>query len=552
MAESACSSSSSIGADLVLRGGVIITLDPARPTTEALAVRGDRITALGGSDEIEKYISSATTMIDLAGRLVVPGFIEGHAHFMGLGESLMQLDLAAVRNFDEIAELVFQEAAGLQPGQWIQGHGWHQEKWERTPEPSVDGIPCNPRLNEAAPHNPVFLVHASGHMGLANAAAIETAGVDSADGIFREEAMQAIFGAIQASRRSLNKQESDAHHQRAAKLALRECLSKGITSFQDAGSSFEEIEFFKRLAEKDLLGLRLWVMISEDNPALEENLELYRIVSGGNKHLSVRAIKRHADGALGTHGAWLIEPYADLPASRGMNTTPLEEIARTARLAHEHGFQLCTHAIGDRACREVLDVYEKIFSQNPQANDLRWRIEHAQHLSALDVPRFARLGVTASMQGVHCVSDAPWVRKRLGEPRAREGAYAWRSLLDSGALLTNGSDAPVENVDPVAGFHALVTRRTRDGNVFFPQQRLTRSEALRACTLSAARAAFEENDKGSLEPGKLADMVILSHDIMSVPEDQILQTRIMLTILGGRVVYRAGSEYGNTLGRNHR
>ena len=542
MAATTPSGSSSFGADLVLHGGVIITLDPARPTVEALAVRGDRITALGGSDEIEEFISSATNVIDLAGRLVIPGLIEGHGHFMGLGESLMQLDLAGVSDFDEIAELVAQEAAGLDPGEWIRGHGWHQERWASTPQPSINGIPCNPRLNEAAPRNPVFLVHASGHMGLANAAAIEAAGVDSADGIFREETMQAIFGAIQASRRSQNKPESDAHHQRAAKLAVRECLSKGITSFQNAGSSFEEIEFFKRLIEKDLLGLRLWVMISEDNHVLEENLERYRIVDHGNKHLTVRAIKRHADGALGTHCAWLIEPYADLPASRGMNTTPLEEIARTARLAHEHGFQLCTHAIGDRACREVLDLYERIFSKQPAAKDLRWRIEHAQHLSARDVPRFARLGVTASMQGVHCVSDAPWVRKRLGDKRAREGAYAWRSLLDSGALLINGSDAPVENVDPVAGFHALVTRRTREGDVIFPQQRLTRLEALRACTLSAARAAFEENDKGSLEPGKLADMVVLSHDIMSVPEDQIMQARVTLTILGGRVVYRAGCE----------
>ncbi len=541
------SNSSSIGADLVLRGGVINTLDRKRPTVEALAAQGDRISFVGSDSEIEKYISPSTKVIELSGRAVVPGFIEGHAHFIGLGESLMQLDFSGATNFDQIAELVASEAAGLQPGQWIRGHGWHQEKWDRAPEHSIDGLPSNKLLNEAAPNNPVFLVHASGHSGLANSAAIEAAGVGadgscSPGGIFNEEAMQVIQRAIQAARTLRGQREIDSCRLRAIELATSECLSKGITSFQDAGADFEEIDFYRRLTDDGKLRLRLWVMISENNAALEENAGRYLITSQAGACLTVRAIKRYADGALGTHGAWLLEPYADLPASRGTNTTPVEEIARTAELAYKLGFQLCTHAIGDRACREVLDVYKRILPESPKALDPRWRIEHAQHLSLEDIPRYGRLGITASIQGVQCVSDAAWVKKRLGEKRCREGAYAWRSLLDSGALLINGSDAPVEDLNPLAGFHALVTRKSKDGTIFFPAQCLTRSEALRACTLSAARAAFEENDKGSLTPGKLADMVVLSDDIMSIAEDLILQTKVVLTILGGRIVYRAVCE----------
>ena len=228
---------------------------------------------------------------------------------------------------------------------------------------------------------------------------------------------------------------------------------------------------------------------------------------------------------------------ASLPESSGLNTTPVASIRQTAALALEHGFQLCTHAIGDRAVREVLDIYQQALAGHPGGEALRWRVEHAQHIHPDDIPRFARLGVIASMQGVHCTSDGPWVVKRLGRKRAREGAYPWRSLLRAGAHICNGTDTPVEDVDPIAGFHALVTRRMADGRAFFPEQRMTRREALRAMTVEGAYAAFEERIKGSLSPGKLADVVVLSRDILTVPEQQIRDTRVVLTILGGQVVY---------------
>ncbi|MHC5080862.1 MAG: amidohydrolase, partial [Planctomycetota bacterium] len=314
-----------------------------------------------------------------------------------------------------------------------------------------------------------------------------------------------------------------------------ECLSKGITSFQDAGASFTSIDFFKSLAEEGKLKIRLWVMISESNARLERSLSRYRIVGMGNHHLTVRAVKRLIDGALGSHGAWLLEPYTDLPGSRGLNTTSLDTMRQTARIAVENGFQLCTHAIGDRANREVLNVYEEAFKAHSDKKDLRWRIEHAQHIHPVDIPRFQKLGVIASMQGIHCTSDGPWVIKRIGEKRAKEGAYVWQKLMKSGALVINGTDAPVENVDPLANFYASVTRRLPDGTVFFGDQCMSRVEALRAATISCAKAAFEEDLKGSITVGKLADITVLSKDILTVPDEEIRKTRVLYTIVGGKV-----------------
>jgi len=251
--------------------------------------------------------------------------------------------------------------------------------------------------------------------------------------------------------------------------------------------------------------------------------------------LTVRAIKEQIDGALGSHGAWLLAPYADLPSSTGLVLKPMPDFEKTARIAIRHGFQVNTHAIGDRANREVLDVYERIFRDFPGKRDLRWRIEHAQHVEPADVPRFKKLGVIASMQGMHIVSDAPWVPKRLGEERARRTSYPWRSLIDAGAVVTNGTDTPVEDVDPIPSFHGAVSRKSKDGTVFVPEQRVSREEALRACTLGNAYAAFEEKEKGSLSVGKLADIVVLSKNILAIPEDDIPSARVDLTILGGQV-----------------
>jgi predicted amidohydrolase YtcJ len=293
------------------------------------------------------------------------------------------------------------------------------------------------------------------------------------------------------------------------------------------------------MAENSELPLRLWVMLSEDNESLAEGLPGYEVYRAGDAYLTVGGIKRWIDGALGSHGAWLLEPYTDLPTSTGLNIVTPEELRETAHLALEYRLQLCSHAIGDRANRLTLDVYEEAYETIPQPRDLRWRIEHAQHLHPDDIARFAEIGVVAAMQPIHCTSDGPWVPVRLGEDRSRTGAYVWRDLFESGAVIASGTDVPVEPVDPIPSFHAAVTRRMADGSAFYPNQVMTRMEALYARTLGAAYAAFEEDIKGSLEIGKLADVTVFSRDILAVPVDEILETEVIYTIVGGQVRYRA-------------
>jgi predicted amidohydrolase YtcJ len=321
-------------------------------------------------------------------------------------------------------------------------------------------------------------------------------------------------------------------------LASQEALSKGITSFQDAGSPFATIDMMKQLIDEGRLGVRLWVMVREGNAREAPLLSRYRTIDYGNGHLTVRAIKRQMDGALGSRGAWLLEPYRDKPDSVGLNTTSIADIAEAAKLAMANDYQLCVHAIGDRANRETLNIFEQAFKANPAKRDLRWRIEHAQHLSLQDIPRFGQLGVIASMQGIHCTSDAPYVLERLGPQRAEEGAYVWQKLMKSGAVVSNGTDAPVEDVDPIANYYATVSRKTKSGQVFYPDQRMSRMEALTSYTLNAAYAAFEESSKGSLKVGKLADMTVLSKDITTIPEDEIPTAHVTYTIVGGKVLYR--------------
>ena len=551
-------------ADLVLTNGKLVTLDPNVPEAEAVAVNGDRITAVGSSKEIRAYIGDATKVIDLQGKLALPGFIDSHAHFDGVGEARMILDLTKAKNWDEIVGLVKAAVEQAVPGDWIRGRGWHQEKWDRVPEPSVDGLPFHHDLSRVSPDNPVLLTHASGHSCLANAKAMEMAGVtrkttdppggeivkDAAGnpiGAFRETAQGLIGRAVAGYQMKRAAADLQKEQIQAIVLAAKECLSKGITSVHDAGSSLETIDVFKRLAEEGKLGVRLNVMISDGNQVLEKRLPEYKIIGAGNNHLTVRSIKRLMDGALGAHGAWLLEPYDDLPGSNGLNTVSVEVMKETARLAIENGFQLCTHAIGDRANREVLDIYEEAFAARPEKKDLRWRIEHAQHLHPEDIPRFGKLGVIASMQGIHCTSDGPWVIKKLGEKRAREGAYVWRELMNTGAVISNGTDAPVEDVDPLACFYSTVTRKMKNGEVFFPGQRMTSEEALRSYSLNGAFAAFQEDILGTLTPGKLADITVLSKDIMSVPEEEITTATVVYTIVGGQVRYQKLGEQGEYL-----
>lgn len=542
-------------ADLVLRNGRIVTVEPSRPEVQALAVRGETITALGSNEEIQPLIGPSTQVIDLGGKLAIPGFIEGHGHFTGIGQALMELDLRLARNWDEIVAMVAAAVAKAQPGEVIMGRGWHQEKWDRKPTPDVEGFPLHASLSKVSPNNPVLLTHASGHATYANARAMELAGISrntpdppggeilkdgqgNPIGVFRESASGLLRKGLAAVRAARTPEQIQANARTEVELAVKECLSKGITSFHDAGEPFQTIDLFRKFADEGKLGLRLYVMMNESNASIARNLSRYKVIDYGGKHLTVRAIKRLIDGALGSRGAWLLEPYHDLPTSTGLNTTPVKDIAETARLAIENGLQLCVHAIGDRANREVLNLYEEAFKSHPDKKDLRWRIEHAQHISAADIPRFGALGVIAAMQGVHCTSDAPYVLARLGARRAEEGAYVWQKLMRSGALVTNGTDAPVEDVNPIACYYASVSRRLKDGSVFYPDQRMSRAEALKSYTWNTAFSAFEENLMGSLAPGKLADITVLSKDITTIPEEEIPTTQVLYTIVGGKIQYK--------------
>jgi len=532
-------------ADLVLLGGKLVTLDPGRPEAEALAARDGRIVAVGSDAEIRAYVGDGTEIVELDGRLAIPGFIESHAHFPGLGRSKMALEVGSAKSWDEVVERVAAAAREAEPGAWISGWGWHQEKWSSPPEPNVDGYPTHAELNRVAPDNPVILKHAAGsHGGILNDLALARLGFDATTpdppggellrdsrgqltGVLRDAAYEMAKAAYLADRGDLIVQEIE--------LADRECLSKGVTTFQDAGSAFETIDRMIEMAAAGRLGVRLWVMILDEHERLAGRIADYRMVGAHDDHLTVRAVKGEIDGALGSHSAWLLEPYSDLPDSVGLNTSTVGELEETARIAAEHDFQLCVHAIGDRGNQEILDLFER--SGGP---DRRWRIEHAQHLHPDDIPRFAELGVIASMQGVHCTSDGGWVPRRLGEQRSREGAYVWRSLIDSGATICNGTDAPIEDVDPIANYYSTVTRNIAPGQAFYPEQRMTRMEALESYTINAAYAGFEESIKGSLVPGKLADVVVLSRDILTVPEEQIPDAEVLYTIVGGEVLYRRG------------
>lgn len=545
-------------ATLVLRGGTIVTVDDARPEAQALAARGDRIVAVGTADEIARYVGPATQVIDLAGATAIPGFIESHGHFTGLGQSKMNLDLMDVTSWDEIVGMVREATRTAKPGDWILGRGWHQEKWNAPPSPAVEGFPLHDALSAVSPDNPVLLTHASGHAAFVNAKAMALAGITArtsnpqggeilrdakgaATGLLRETAAGLVQKSLGEWRASKSPAEREADARKQITLADEESLRKGVTTFHDAGSPFETVDLFRRVVTEGGLGVRLWVMVRDTNERLRERLGAAKVIGMGGNHLTVAAIKKSIDGALGSRGAWLLEPYADLPGSTGLNTTPVPDIVETAKIALEHDVQLAVHAIGDRANHETLDLFEAAFKAHPDKTDRRWRVEHAQHLAASDIPRFSQLGVIAAMQGVHCTSDAPYVLQRLGPERAEAGAYVWRTLMQAGAVISNGTDTPVERIDPIASYTSTVTRRLKDGSVFYGDQKMTRAEALKSYTLNGAYAGKEETLKGSLTTGKLADITVLSQNLLTVPDDQLPATKVLYTIVGGAVRYKAGS-----------
>jgi predicted amidohydrolase YtcJ len=550
-----------VKATLVLRNGTIATMDPAHPDAQALAVVGDTIAAVGSNADVQPFIGPATRVIDLHGAFAAPGFIDAHAHFTGVGDAARNLKLAQARSWDEIVQMVADAAKRAKPGEWILGRGWHQEKWTAPPSPNVDGFPLHEALSRASPNNPVLLVHASGHAAFVNAVAMRRAEITKATpdpaggqilktpdgnptGLLNERAQGLVTEVLARDRARRTPAQAEADLRESIELASREALSKGLTTVTDAGSPPSTIDVMRRVVAEGKLPIRVWMMLRETPDKLAADMPKYRVVNFGDKRFTVRAIKRQVDGALGSRGAWMLEPYTDLPSTSGLNTDSLDDIRASAELALKYDYQIAVHAIGDRGNREVLNIYEQVFKAHPDTRgpSLRWRIEHAQHLNAADIPRFGQLGVIASMQGIHCTSDAPYVLARLGPKRAEEGAYVWQKLLKSGAIVANGTDAPVEDIDPIPSFYASVSRRLKDGSVFYPDQRMSRMEALRSYTIDAAYADFDEAIKGSLAVGTLADVTVLSKDLLTVAEDQIPATRVRYTIVGGKVEYDAGTQ----------
>jgi predicted amidohydrolase YtcJ len=533
-------------ADLVLRHGVVHTLDAAHPKAEAVAITGNRIVAVGSDAEIDALVAPATRVVDLHGATVIPGFTESHGHLMSLGESRLSVDLNGTKSWPEIVAKVAAEAKRVPKGEWIYGRGWHESKWTAPPSPVVRGFPTHDALSALTPDNPVVLERADGHAYIVNAQVMSLMGIgrdtqSPEGGEVIEDASGNPTGVLVDNATGLVRipPSSDARRAHALDLALAEALRKGVTSFEDAGSSAEDIALYRRYANDHKLGPRLYVMVmgydllkTYDEPE----------IGLGDGFLTIRAVKLSADGAMGSRGAALLEPYDDDPKNSGFFTTPPDMVLATARYGLEHGFQVNVHAIGDRTNRMVLDQFEKAFAEHPEVKDPRFRIEHAQILDAGDIPRFGKLGVIASMQGIHCTSDRPWAESRIGIERVKEGLYVWRKLLDSGTTIINGTDVPVEDIDPIKNYYASVTRRPESGEPktgFDPDQRMTREEALVSYTLAAARGAFEEEDRGSIEAGKLADLTVLSQDILSVSDDALLETRVLYTVVDGRIRYDA-------------
>ncbi|MEQ8904419.1 amidohydrolase family protein [Ekhidna sp.] len=535
-------------ADKIIFNGSIYTVDEANSTVEAVVVKADTILYAGTWEIAESFKGDSTEMVDLNGNTMTPGFVEGHAHLMGVGYNLINVDLMEAQSYAEVIDMVKERASSTPKGQWILGRGWHQDKWGNKPERMFRNLPTHHDLSVAVPDHPVYLSHASGHMALANAKAMALAGInleteqpdggeifmgmDGPTGIFNETAQGNIRKVIPATTKENASQ--------ALKLAIDECLKYGITSFQDAGSG-RVVELFKEFGEQDKLKIRLYVMLRGDLELMNEYFEKGPDIGLYDDHLTIRAVKMASDGALGSRGAWLIEEYSDASGEFGHQVQPMTHIDSLTQEAYKAGFQVCVHAIGDRANKEVLDLYERTFEANLQ-EDPRFRIEHAQHMRAEDIPRFAELGVIPTMQAIHMASDRPWAIDRLGKQRIEEGAYMWQALLQSGARIVNGTDAPVEPLDPIPSFYASVSRKTLKGTPeegYEPDQKMTREQALRSYTLDAAYGAFMEDIIGSIEVGKYADFTVFDKNIMTIPEGEILDTKVAMTIIGGEVVYEA-------------
>lgn len=567
-------------ADMVIINAKVYTVDEQNSVAEAVAIRGNKIVAVGSTDEIRKrYVSEH--VYDAQGKTIVPGLIDSHGHVNGLGASLVELNLVGTTSVQQIAEMVSKKASSVKPGEWIRGRGWDQNNWQS--KKGDRPFPAASMLDRSSPNNPVVLFRVDGHAVWLNSKALEIVESGSQEnprlsdveggrivrdpsgkptGVFIDNAVGTVMKSVPPYSRE--------EIQHSILLALRECLQFGLTSVHDMGIDTEDYSVYRELLESDSLPIRVYAAIGGDGDLWQQFLVTGPFIDAHRHFLTVRTIKMYIDGALGSRGAALIDPYSDDPGNRGLTVNSFETLRMVTSEALAHGFQVCTHAIGDRGNNIVLNAYEQAMQQNPsRSKDARLRIEHAQVLDPPDILRFKKLGIIPSMQPTHCTSDMRWAEARLGSSRIR-GAYAWRSLLDDGNIIPGGSDFPVESPNPLLGFYAAITRQDRNGiprnaedvarsfqlssdgirdssafvNGWYANQKMTREEALRAFTIWGAYAEFAEHEKGSIEKGKLADLTILSKDIMTIPPREILSTDVTAVIVGGKVAYEKEPQEG--------
>ncbi|HZM88881.1 MAG TPA: amidohydrolase [Blastocatellia bacterium] len=528
-------------ADLLLLNANIITMNPRQPTAEAVAIVDGRFAWVGSSVDAKTLYPNAADTLDLGGATVLPGIIDAHGHLMNLGESFLKLDLKGVSTPQEAARRVKDKAATLRSGEWILGWGWDEGKWATQ-------YPTHELLTEAAPTNPVFLTGLHGFAAWVNKRALLVAGINKDT---RDPENGKILRDVKTGEPSgvlINRaQDLVASHvapldldsvKIALDLAARECLRNGLTSVHEARVTPIMLQAFREMVKKDRLSVRIYAMLDGANSTLiDEWLKRGPEVDPQHR-LTIRSVKVFADGALGSRGAALFEPYSDATETKGMFTTNEAALSDITRRCFGRGFQVATHAIGDAANNQVLNAYERVLKQ-ASANDARLRVEHAQVVAAADIPRFAELGVIASMQPTHCTSDMPWAEKRIGADRIK-GAYAWRSILKTGAHVPISSDFPGETLNPFYGIYAAVTRQDPQGNPkggWYPEQRMTLEEALRGYTIEAAYAEFEEKNKGSIEQGKLADLIVISKDPTKIAPSELLRITVLKTFVNGKLVY---------------
>ena len=538
-------------AALVFRGGRIYTVSDRMPTAEALAVAGDTIAFVGSNADVAKFVGPRTRVVDLRGRVAVPGFTDSHVHLLGVGEREITLNLEGTRSLEEFLARVKTRVAAAKPGAWVTGRGWIETHW--TPR----RFPSRADLDRVSPANPVFLGRADGHAAVVNSAALRLAGVTRETkppfgGDILRDTSGDPTGMLIDNAQSLVEQRipapSSAELDSAVVLGVERSLRLGWTQVQDAGQTWAYVERLRRLYRAGKIKLRIYQAIG--GPGSDADRLIARGASVGEfkGRLTIRTIKAYLDGALGSRGAVLLAPYTDAPATHGLLVTKLDALRPMLKAALRRGIQVETHAIGDSANRLLLNLYAEAFAAVPESaravTPPRWRDEHTQVVSPSDIPRFAQLGVIPSMQPSHAISDLFFAPSRLGPERVR-GAYAWRSLLRTGVRIPAGSDAPVERGEPMIEFYAAVARKDTSGFQgpdWHPEEAVSRPEALEMLTVWPAYAAFEERRRGSIEVGKWADITVLSADIMRVPEREILRTRCVMTVVGGEIAYEEKRE----------